>query len=345
MKFNLDIPSAGTMKAAILQQKAGNLDDAFKIVNDYPKPSIPSPPLDWVLVRVKAFGLNRAELRARDGNEAAKVEFGLFKDHWYEGISPPEILGEEFVGFVEDPGSSDLQKGDIVAGCKYGGGKAYNGSYAQYTLCLRRLLWKLETKLRWDVLGAIPMSFETAYGSMFWSCQCKPNQTLLIHGGTSSVGTAALALAKHYGINVITTTRSSNKVQRLKNLGAENIIVEDSPDKLSQVMSMYNLNGVENILELVGPKHMKKTIKHLSRGGYVVVTGVLDKDWSIDFSPAEDIPSGTYVTMYGAHPEHIDYEAKMQEIFMLVEDGKLNPSIDSVFKLDDIVLAHKRQGK
>ena len=100
--------------------------ECFTYSHDYPRPTLPSP--DWVLVRVYAAGLNRAELRSRAGAVPFPPEFNIWIDEYHQ--DPPKILGEEFVGVVEEPGSATaFKKGDKVAGWIYGGGKAYDGGY------------------------------------------------------------------------------------------------------------------------------------------------------------------------------------------------------------------------
>jgi len=109
----------GTMSASVLS-KFGQPDpsDCFTCYTQYPKPSLPSK--DWVLVRVRAAGLNRAELRARNQEHVSPLEFGIFIDEYH--TNHPKILGEDFVGEVEEAGSDSGYKiGDIVCGCAYGG--------------------------------------------------------------------------------------------------------------------------------------------------------------------------------------------------------------------------------
>lgn len=120
---------SGTMRAAVLTSPGARApEECFTIENTYPKPTLPSQ--EWVLVRVYAAGLNRAELRSRNGDKPGLPEFGLFQSEYHE--DPPKILGEEFVGEVELAGSdTDFNPGEKVAGWVYGGGKPFDGSYAE----------------------------------------------------------------------------------------------------------------------------------------------------------------------------------------------------------------------
>lgn len=121
-----DNKPSGTMTAMVLNSPGAEPPSkAFSLDTNYPKPTLPSE--KWALVKVKAAGLNRAELRGRNGDKPAPPEFGIFKDEYHE--DPPKILGEEFVGIVELAGSgTDFRRGDAVTGFIYGGGKAHDVS-------------------------------------------------------------------------------------------------------------------------------------------------------------------------------------------------------------------------
>lgn len=130
------------MRAAVLTSLGVQPPHAcFTYKADYPKPTLPSQ--DWVLVRVRRAGLNRAELRGRNNEAGALPEFPpIFQSEYHK--DPPEILGEEFVGEVEHAGSqANSQKGERVAGLYLGGGKAHNGSYADFTITRKEYVFRL----------------------------------------------------------------------------------------------------------------------------------------------------------------------------------------------------------
>ena len=163
------------MKAVILYQPG--VAENF-VVEERP---IPQPKGDQILVRVKAFGLNRSELMTR------------------KGLSPnvtfPRVLGIECVGeVVEDP-AGEFKPGQKVAAFMGGMGRDFDGSYAEYTLIPKALLYPFESHLNWKELGAIPEMFQTVYGSLHLALTIKPGETLLIRGGTSSIGMLATQLA------------------------------------------------------------------------------------------------------------------------------------------------------
>jgi NADPH:quinone reductase len=179
------------MKAAVLYT-AGRAEN-FKLEE---RP-VPIPKEGQVLVKVKAFGLNRSELMTRKGFSPS-VKF-------------PRVLGIECVGEVEADPSGELEKGQQVAACMGGMGREYDGSYAQYTLLPKTILFPFRSILSWEELGAIPEMFQTVYGSLHLSLGIQAGETLLIRGGTSSIGMLATQMAKNAGLTVIATTRNAQK--------------------------------------------------------------------------------------------------------------------------------------
>ncbi|KAL8789467.1 MAG: hypothetical protein Q9195_006792 [Heterodermia aff. obscurata] len=177
-------------------------------------------------------------------------EFGIFKAEYHE--DPPKILGEEFAGTIETAGQNTRFKpGDHVVGWGYGGGKAHDGAYAQYTLCHSRRCHPLpETTLGWDTLGGIFMGMWTAWGALFETARIAPGAKVLVHGATSSVGLWAVLLAKGRGCTVVATTRDGGKVERLRGAGADYVLLEEG---LGEMLGEVVPGGVDCVLELLGP--------------------------------------------------------------------------------------------
>ncbi|KAG9668378.1 NAD(P)-binding protein, partial [Aureobasidium melanogenum] len=338
-----DNTPSGKMTAAVLSSPgASPPSKCFTMDKEYPKPTLPSP--SWVLVKVKAAGLNRAELRGRNGDKPAPPEFGMFVDEYHP--DPPKILGEEFVGTVEEAGSeTKFKKGELCTGFIYGGGKAFDGAYAEYVICPAQRLFRLpQTSLSWDVLGAITMSMWTAYGSLFEAAQLTNGTTALIHGATSSVGVWAVLLAKDHGCTVIATTRKQDKAEKLKSIGADHVVLEEELD--NQVKKLAP-SGVDCLLELVGPDTIESlALPNLAKHGSVVVTGVLTKQWAMkEFTPAL-IPPTRKMTFYSLEPgqeEAEGVEKIVGEVVKKVESGTFKPEhfLDKTFPLEKIGEAHE----
>jgi NADPH:quinone reductase-like Zn-dependent oxidoreductase len=323
-----------------------NPSDCFTYTTDYPRPSLPSA--DWVLVRVRAAGVNRAELRARNQEYVSPMEFGMFMDEFHE--NHPKILGEEFVGEVEEAGTnSDYKPGEVVCGFAYGGGKPYDGAYAQYTIVHKQRLYRLPDSARdigWDVLGAVPMGVWTAYGSIFHGGRTKPGDSVLIHGATSSVGIWGILVAKDQGCTVIATTRQASKVQKLKDAGADYVVLEEDLHKEPKTITNIIPGGVNTIMELIGLDQIKSVAANsLAKHGTVVIMGILGKVWEIPSFQAGFIPAMRYLTTYTTQDD--EYPVIMKVLAETVEKirtghYKKEVFLDSAFDLKDVGKAHER---
>src|SRR5882762_7475061 len=180
-----------TMKAAVIHEAGG--PEVFKIASL----AIPKPKNGEVLIRVKAFGLNRSELFTRQGH-SPNVKF-------------PRVLGIEAVGLVEAAPGGEFHQGDIAATAMGGMGRHFDGGYAEYTCIPATQVQVITAKADWKVMGAVPEMLQTAYGALFKALKLQKGQTLLVRGGTTSVGLAAAAIAKDFGVTVASTTRRENR--------------------------------------------------------------------------------------------------------------------------------------
>ena len=305
------------MKAVVLEKPCTASELA---VQEVPTPKVKP---GWVLVKIKAFGINRSEIFTRQGDSPS--------------VKLPRIIGIECAGEIEDPSDSSFQKGQRVVSLMGGLGREFDGSYAEYTLIPSSQVYPIDNDMDWLELAAIPEMYYTAYGSLFDTLQLKEGETLLIRGGSSSVGLAALQLAKSVGATVISTTRNTNKLEFLKEYGADFVLLEDG--SLSEQLFSLFPNGVNKVLELVGTTTLKNSLKLLSEHGILCMTGILGGEWVLEnFEPMMDIPSGTYFTQFDSG---VNFSEKLLvELFNHIVQQKIKVPIAQVFSLDEIHMAH-----
>lgn len=306
------------MKAAVIKN-AGGPENILIEERD-----IPTSKDGWVLIKVRAFGLNRSELMTR------------------KGLSPdvrfPRILGIECVGEVENDPSGEFTAGQKVAAFMGGMGRDFDGSYAEYTLLPKSLLIPFESKLSWTELGAMPEMFQTVYGSLQLALKIQPGETILVRGGTSSIGMLAIQLAKNNGLFVIATTRNPEKTGMLLKNGADRVVIDDG--YIMQKVKTDVPDGVNKVLELIGTSTLKDSLACAAPGGIVCMTGMLSEQWSInDFAPMEYIPATVNLTVYDSGQIRVNKE-HFQQFISDVENALINLSIGRTFKLDEIAAAH-----
>jgi NADPH:quinone reductase-like Zn-dependent oxidoreductase len=236
---------------------------------------MPEPADGEVRIRVRAFGINRAETYMRSGA-------------WGDVV---RVSGIECVGDVDLDPSGTLCQGQKVAAIMGGLGRTRNGSYAEYTGVPTTNIFRLETKLPWDELAAISESFATAWVCLFENLRLAKGQILVVHGGTSALGQAALNIAADAGVTVLASTRSELKGTLLKELGASVVLIEDA--SLSDAVRKLYPNGVDSVLDLVGNTVLRDSLRMLKKGGRLCQAGFLGGAQPVEFNPIFDMPSGT----------------------------------------------------
>ncbi|MGF6261661.1 NADPH:quinone reductase-like Zn-dependent oxidoreductase [Paraburkholderia youngii] len=308
-----------TMKAAVIHEPGGP-----EVLRIEQRP-IPTPQQGEVLIRVKAFGLNRSEMFTRQG--------------FSQSVKFPRVLGIEAVGIVEDAPGMEFAKGDTVATAMGGLGREFDGSYAEYTCVPARQVQKLVTGLAWETLGAMPEMLQTAWGSLFKALALQERDRLLIRGGTTSVGLAAAAVAKAHGAFVISTTRNPQKGDALRANGADRVVIDSGA--IAQEIGEVSPGGVDKVLELIGTTTLKDSLRCAKQGGVVCMTGIVGNQWSFDtFSPMEVIPSTVKLTIYDGGVNEF-MATPYDELLAQVKAGTLRVPVGKVFRLDEIVEAHR----
>ncbi|MDF2858543.1 MAG: alcohol dehydrogenase, partial [Neobacillus sp.] len=300
------------MKAVVLEKPCMAEE---LVISEVPIPKVRP---GWVLVKIKAFGINRSEIFTRKGDSPS--------------VKLPRIIGIECVGEVEDPSDSSYVKGQRVISMMGGIGRDFDGSYAEYTLIPIDQVYAVDNNMDWAELAAIPEMYYTAYASLFKVLHLAKGETLLIRGGSSSVGLSALLLAKSVGAVVISTTRDESKRALLEQFGADYVVLDDS--RLMENIFAHFPQGVNKVLELVGTVTVKNSLKLLSEYGILCMTGILGGEWVLDnFEPMKDIPSGAYFTQFDS--QHIK-EKIIVELLSHIKSHNIKVPIAKIFTLDEI---------
>lgn len=305
------------MRAVVLREP-GPVENL--VVTEVP---MPAPGPGWVRIRVRAFGLNRSELHTR---------LGLA-----EGVTFPRVLGIEATGTIDDPGDSGLAVGTQVVTMMGGMGRTFDGGYAEAVVVPAGQVIPFRSALPWDVLGAIPETLQTAYGSLTKGCDLRAGQTVLIRGGTSSTGLAAAALAKDMGATVLATTRSAARKGVVEAQGA--IALVDDGDVAAQVRARYP-DGVDAAIELVGTPTLPDTLRATKVHGTVCFTGMLSNEWIVkDFYPIGYLPTGVRLTAYGGGAADLA-PAVLQRFLDRIASGALGLGPIQRYTMDQIRDAH-----
>lgn len=275
----------------------------------------------WGVVKIHAAGLNHSEAILR--MHEADADY----------INTPIVPGIECVGEIADASDSRFNVGDKVVALMGGMGRSFNGSYAEYALLPAKNVFRVDTELDWTALAAIPETYFTAYGSLVECLLLTKDDTLLVRGATSTVGQAAIQLAKALGATVIAAARRESSFEKLKAIGADHCIIDD------EHISNHPLPVRPNkVLELIGPKTLRDSLLTVRTPGYVCSTGVLGEVYTVEhFEPIKYIPNGVFLTSFYSN---FPTQQVIDDILSLIRKSSIQPLYSKVFTLDQIVEAH-----
>jgi NADPH:quinone reductase len=263
------------MRAIVIQKFGGPENLVIKELPD------PEPKPGHVVIQVKAFGINHAEMHMRRGE-------------WAEAA---EVSGIECVGLVKSCPSGEFAVGTKVAALMGGLGRTINGSYAEYTRPPATNVAQIDADLPWEDLAAIPESYATAWTCLFRNLQLAEGQTLVIRGAMSSFGQAALNMAVNAGARVIATARNQDRFQKLEALGARRVEIE-GPDLSERIAERKQ---VDTVLDLVGNSTILDSLAMLRRGGRACLAGFLGGLAPVpDFNPLLQMSSGVHFSFFGS---------------------------------------------
>jgi NADPH2:quinone reductase len=288
---------------------------------------IPTPASGEVLLRVRAFGINHAELYMRRGV-------------WGD-VSV--ISGIECAGQVEHDPSGVLVKGATVVTFMGGLGRTRPGSYAQYTTALARHVLPIATSLGWTDLAAIPEAYATAWSCLVDHLRLAHGETLVVRGGTSSVGLAAINVASELGAVVVATTRSRAKESVLRAAGATDVLIEDVD--LSKQLRERRHEGADCVLDLVGNRTVLDSTRMGQRGSRVCVAGFLGGPEPVSLDVLSGLQPGVEVSffasfLYGTKGYPVS-KIPMQTLVNRATRGLYSAKPVRVFPLEELPEAHR----
>ncbi len=297
--------------------------DSFKLVE---RP-IPASQADHVVILVKAFGLNRSEYFSRKGLSSPDFSF-------------PRVLGLECVGEVIDGGGTDLVQGDRVMALMGRMGRSIDGSYATHTIVPRSQVFRLGEDQDWGTWGAIPETYNTAFGVCMESLRIDAGELVLIRGGTSALGMACSSIARDIGCTVISTTRNPNKLEPLKASGVHAVL--DGDDLPRRIIKDFP--GVSVVVENVGSKaSIELSCACLPNGGQLGRVGELAESWGDSGKPS--IPNNIKVSFTNsglvASPKD---DKRMETITQRVSEKRYQPNIYRAFSFIELPEAHRVMG-
>jgi NADPH:quinone reductase-like Zn-dependent oxidoreductase len=310
------------MRAIVIKQYGG---PEVLAIEERPVPKAAS---GQVLIEVKAFGLNHAEIYFRKGA-------------WGEVA---EITGIECVGVVQTDSDGKFATGQKVMALVGGMGRTINGSYAELISVPSSNVVAVKTDLSWEDLAAIPESYATAWTSLCGILDLRPGQTVMIRGATSALGQAAVNIAAQTDAHVIATTRNSKRVPMLESLGAREVLLESR--ELAKRVRERHPRGIDAVLDIVGNSTVLDSLATLRRGGQACLVGFLGGGGPLTLEPIFQMPSGTRLSVFASalvtgSPDFPLAEIPFQDIVDRVAADTYKAKPAKVFGFADIQEAHR----
>ena len=312
------------MKAVYIREFGGAENLEFREV-----PDPPAPQGSGVLIRVRAAGLNRADIMQRLGKYPPPLGFS------------PNIPGLEFAGEIETVGNAvkSTKPGDRVFGITAG------EAQAEYLLVDESLTAQIPDNLSFTEAAAVPEVFITAHDAVFTQCHLKTGEWLLIHAVGSGVGLAGLQLAKANGAKVIGTSRTPDKLDRSADLGLDVPLLTAEPKFADAVMRETGGTGANVVLDLVGGPYFPESLNSLAIKGRMILVG-LTAGRSANFELGQALFKratiiGTVLRGRSTEEKAAATQKFVEEVVPLLASGEVKPNIDRVFAAADVQEAHR----
>jgi len=287
----------------------------------------PTPQPGEVLVKVAAAGINRPDVLQREGNYPPPP-----------GASP--ILGLEIAGTIVALGDGvrDWKVGDAVCALVTGGG------YAEYCAAPAPQCLPVPKGFSMVEAGGLPETFFTVWSNVFVRGGLKPGETILIHGGTSGIGTTAIQLAHEFGARVFATAGSDDKCAACRKLGADEAINYRTTDFVKRAKELTGGKGVELVLDMVGGDYLQRNVSALAVEGRLVQIAFL-KPSKVEFDFMPVMLKRLTLTGSTLRARSVEQKAEIarplrEKVWPLLDQGKIKPVIHKTFPLAEAAAAH-----
>jgi NADPH:quinone reductase len=282
---------------------------------------VPQPgPFD-VRVRIEAIGINPVETYQRSGSNPA--------------LALPWTPGMDSAGVVESVGGSvkNLRIGDRVYTSD-----TLTGSYAEFTICREKDVRALPENISFPQGAAINIPFATAYRALFHRAKARPGESVLIHGASGGVGTAATQIARAAGLTIIGTAGTAEGRKLVAEQGAHHVLDHRASDYLKQIMALTNRGGVDVILEMLANVNLGNDLSLLSRNGRVVVIG---SRGNVELTPRDLMKQDADIRgMMLFNASEAELDSIHAALRAGLENGTLRPIVGREMPLADAAKAH-----
>jgi len=288
----------------------------------------PTPAAGEVLIKVTAAGINRPDVMQRQGMYPPPP-------------GAPDVLGLEIAGTVVTVGEAvtELRIGDPVCALVAGGG------YAQYCIASVPLCMRIPENMEMVSAAALPETYFTVWTNVFERGALTSGETLLVHGGSSGIGTTAIQLAKQFGARVFVTAGSDDKCRACTDLGADAAINYKTEDYVEEIKSLTDEKGVNLILDIVGGDYLPRNLKCLAMDGRLVQIA-LQRGPKVEMNLLPVMLKRLTITGSTLRPRSIEEKALIaaalrEQVWPLLDKTVVRPLIHATFALADAPAAHK----
>ncbi len=303
--------------------KAMTVKNEKLVLTDVEMPNVKD---DEVRIKIKAIGINRADLLQKKGTYPSPKGW-------------PEWPGLEVSGIVDAMGETAKQKGRFKIGdsvCALLGG----GGYAEYVCAPEGMVMPMPEKLSFEEASTLPEAYATSYLNLFWEGHLKEGNTAFVPAGASGLASVAIPMAKAFGARVITSVLSDEIAEKIAPLGAD-VIINSTKQDVSEILKQEELNGtpVSMSMDCLSGETLGKSLPYMAEGGYwVVISTLAGTETNVMLRPL--LTKGLHLVGSMLRKRTSEEKAQLlaelvEKVWPKIENGKMKPSIYKVLPLED----------